>query len=60
MEYNDKKFTAKKCWVNKFNCFVRINEAFYYAGSIMYKVSVGTWPEEFVVPQWECSKFSWE
>ena len=60
MDYNHKYFSAKKCWVNRFNCFVSINKAFHYAGSIMYRVSVGAWPEEFVVASHECSKFSWD
>jgi len=60
MDYDHKKFSAKRCWVNKFNCFVSINKAFHFGGDIMYRVTVGTWPEEFVVAARECSKFSWD
>ena len=59
MDYDHKKFSAKRCWVNRFNCYADIFGSFHFAGTIMFKITIGA-GTKFVVPEYECSKFSWD
>ena len=58
MAYDHKKFSAKRCWVERFNCYVDSVISFHFAGSIMYRVTVGNMTE-FVVQESDCSRFSY-